>query len=86
MKKIVGIIRPFDMYQTFYVYQNGNKLDYLKIRVSDIPDTVLALSSQYQTYQVDLSGSKHYIEGIAKQIKQKEAEKYSENNLIINCI
>ena len=45
MKKIVGILQPFDMYQTFFVYENGNKIDYAKIRISEIPDLVFALSS-----------------------------------------
>ena len=86
MKKIVGILQPFDIYQTFFVYENGNKIDYAKIRISEIPDLVFALSSQYETNQVDLAGSEHYIKGIIKQIKEKEMEKYNQNKLIINCI
>ena len=27
MRKIIGIIHPFDKYQTFYVYEDGNKLN-----------------------------------------------------------
>ena len=27
MRKIIGIIHPFDKYQIFYVYEDGNKLD-----------------------------------------------------------
>jgi len=44
MKKIIGIIHPFDIYQTFYVYEDGNKLEITYTKIDDIPDTVLELS------------------------------------------
>lgn len=86
MKKIIGIIHPFDMYQTFYVYEDGNELELIQIRMNDIPDTILELSKVYDVYQIDLSGSNHYTQNIIKQIKEKEATKYNENKLIITSI
>ncbi len=86
MKKIIGIIHPFDMYQTFYVYEDGNELELIQIRMNDIPDTILELSKVYDVYQIDLSGSNHYTQNIIKQIKEKEAIKYNENKLIITSI
>lgn len=44
MKKIIGLLRPFDLNQTFYVYEDGNKLGITQTTVDGIPDTVLALS------------------------------------------
>ena len=86
MKKIIGIIHPFDMYQIFYVYEDGNKLEIVQTRMSDIPDTVLELSKTYDVYQVDLSGSEHFTKGIINQIKEKEITKYNENKLVIKSI
>lgn len=86
MKKIIGIIHPFDMYQTFYVYEDGNELELIQVRMNDIPDTLLELSKVYDVYQIDLSGSNHYTQNIIKQIKEKEATKYNENKLIITSI
>ena len=86
MKKIIGIIHPFDMYQTFYVYEDGNKLEIAKVRISDIPDTILELSKTYDVYQVDLSGSNHFTKGIINQIKEKEINKYNKNKLTITSI
>ena len=86
MKKIIGIIHPFDMYQTFYVYEDGNELELTQVRMNDIPDTILELSKVYDVYQIDLSGSNHYTQNIIKQIKEKEATKYNENKLIITSI
>ena len=54
MKKIIGIIHPFDMYQTFYVYEDGNELELVQVRMNDIPDTILELSKVYDVYQIDL--------------------------------
>lgn len=86
MKKIIGILKPFDMYQTFFVYEDETEIDNRKIKIEDIPDTIFELSTVYNTNQVDLSGAKHYIEGIIKQIQQKEFTKFNQNKLIIKCI
>ena len=86
MKKIIGIIHPFDTYQTFYVYEDGNKLEITQVKIDDIPNAILELSHTYNTYQVDLSGAKHFIKGIIRQIQEKEIAKYNENKLTIKCI
>ena len=86
MKKIIGIIHPFDIYQTFYVYEDGNKLEIVQTKIKDIPDTIFELSQAYDVYQVDLSGAKNFAKGNIKQIQEKETTKYNENKLYIRCI
>ena len=86
MKKIIGIIHPFDIYQTFYVYEDGNKLEIVHTKINDIPDTIFELSHTYDVYQIDLSGAQHFNKGIIKQIQEKEITKYNENKLTIKCI
>ncbi len=86
MKKIIGIIHPFDIYQTFYVYEDGNKLEIVQTKMKDIPNTVFELSHAYDVYQVDLSGAEHFNKGIIRQIQEEEMTRYSENKLIIKCI
>ena len=86
MKKIIGVIHPFDIYQTFYVYEDGNKLEIVQIKINEIPDTVFELSRTYDVYQVDLSGAEHFNKGIIKQIQEKEMTKYNENKLVVRCI
>lgn len=86
MKKIIGIIHPFDIYQTFYVYEDGNKLEIVQVKMDDIPDTIFQLSHTYDVYQVDLSGAERFIKGIIKKIQEKEFTKYNENKLNIRCI
>ena len=86
MKKIIGIIHPFDLYQILYVYQDGNKLEARKVKTGDIPETIFELSQLYDIYQIDLTGAKHYNLGIIKQIQEKELLRYNKNKLTIKCI
>ena len=86
MKKIIGIIHPFDLYQIFYVYEDGNRLEVKKIKMKDIPNTIFELAQTYDTYQVDLSGAKHMAQKIIQQVQEQEMLKYNVNKLIIKCI
>lgn len=86
MRKIIGVIHPFDIYQNFYVYQDGNKIEMTQAKLNDIPETVLELAQLYDVYRVDLSGAKHYAQKIIREIQEKEFTKYNENKLVIKCI
>lgn len=86
MKKIIGIIHPFDINQTFYVYDDEDKLETIETQMENIPDVVLKLASTYNIDQVDLTGTRRFTEKIVKQIQEKEINKYNENKLIIKCI
>lgn len=66
MKKIIGIIHPFDIYQTFYVYEDGNKLEATQTKIKDIPDTIFELSHLYNVNEINLSGAKHFAKKIAE--------------------
>ena len=86
MKKMVGIIHPFDINQTFYIYEDQNKIETIETQIDQIPEVVLKLSNTYNIYQVDLVGTRHFVEGIIKNIKEKENTQYNENKIIIKCI
>lgn len=86
MRKIIGVIHPFDIYQTFYVYEDGNKLELVQTKLSDIPETIFELAKIYNVTQVDLSGAEHFNKGIIKQIQEAEMTKYNTHNLTIKCI
>ncbi len=86
MKKIIGILQPFDMEQKFYVYEDGNKLDSCQAIIADVPATVLKLSKAHNISQIDLAGPQHYAMGIKHKIQEVELQQYSTNTLTINCI
>ena len=41
MKKIIASIRPFDMQQHLYVFEDGEKIDEATVSLSDVENTVL---------------------------------------------
>lgn len=86
MKKIVGVLRPFDLQQNFYVYEDGNKIDAATPTVDQINDTVFAFVEAHDVHQMDLAGPKQYARGISKKYQKAEMTKYNANTMIINII
>lgn len=86
MRKIVGMIRPFDMRQNFYVYEDGNKLACEQPRMGDLNKTIFGLMEEYDVTQLDLVGPKQYNRGLSKKIKEAEMTKFSTNKLEINIV
>lgn len=44
MKRIIIILRPFELKQILYVYEDSNKLEMVQIETSKIPDAVFKFS------------------------------------------
>lgn len=86
MTKIIGILNPFDLIQTCYVYQNGQEIEIMQGKMLEIPEIILTLARKYNVNQIDLSGSKNYLEGIIKKVKEKELSKYNMNTLNFNFV
>lgn len=55
-------------------------------KMLEIPEIILTLSKKYNINQIDLSGSKSYLEGIAKKIQETEILTYNTNTLKFNYI
>ena len=86
-KKIIGIIKPFDVYQTFYVYEGDKLKDFETVSMDDIPKMVFMFMDRYDVNEVELSGaSKEYLKGIANEIQKEEVNKYNKSVLKINII
>ena len=47
MKRIVGILHPFDLMQTFYIYEDGNKTDVFRTSIQSLPETVVHYAKKY---------------------------------------
>lgn len=86
MKKIVGLIKPFDLKQNFYVYEDGNKIDTALPKIDEIGNTVLSLADKYNITQVDLVGSKQFNKGLRKKLQEEEMTKFNSNKLTINIL
>lgn len=87
MKKIIGVIRPFEMKQTLMVYEDGNKIDLSETTITDLSESMLALMEKHSTYQADLVGPKKFILGLKSEIMKDTKLKYEETpDIEINII
>lgn len=85
-KKIIGVLRPFDLQQKIYVYQDGNKIDATISTIQELNKTLFELIDEYDIKQVDLTGPEQFLRGIKQQLEEAELAKYSNNKITINLI
>lgn len=86
MKKIVSVIKPFTINQNIFIYEDGNKVDVISAPLTDIQNILIKTASQYEISEIELIGSKKYLNGIANKVKEEEITQYNENKLNINII
>lgn len=71
MKKIIASIRPFDMQQYLYVFEDGEKIDEATVSLSDVENTVLDFINKYQITDVDIAGPKQFNQKIGQGLITK---------------
>ena len=86
MKKIVSVIKPFIVNQNVFVYEDGNKIDVLSVPLNDIQNILVNTATQYEVTDIELIGSKKYLNGIVNKIKETEMSQYNEHKLNITII
>ena len=86
MKKIVSVIKPFVVNQNVFVYEDGNKIDVVSVPLNNIQDILVNTATQYEVTDIELIGSKKYLNGIVNKIKETEMSQYNEHKLNINII
>ena len=86
MKKIVAVLRPFDLQQNVYVYENGNKIDAQSIEMTKLNECIVELADKYNIKDISLLGPKAYSKGIKKQIEKEQLTKYNNKELNIEYI
>lgn len=84
MRKIISLIRPFDIEQTIMVYEDGNKLDVVTANLDNLNSIVLGLVEKYDVYNLNLIGPQKFLNGIGNKIKKEFSLKYSNKELTIN--
>ena len=70
MKKIVAMLQPFDLKQTVYVYENGNKIKVVEIETAEVANTICTLAQEEKVEEINLGGAKQYSKGIGKKIQE----------------
>lgn len=77
MKKIVAMLQPFDLKQTVYVYENGNKIKVVEIETAEVANTICTLAQEEKVEEINLGGAKQYSKGIGKKIQEAATTQYS---------
>ena len=86
MKKIIGMVRPFDMQQSLMVYEDGNKIDICQTTLDNLNNDLFMLMDKHQVYRLDFVGPKKFLQGLSEQIQEKAKTKYQNNQIEINII
>ena len=86
MKKIVSVIKPFVVNQNVFVYEDGNKIDVLSVPLNNIQDILVETATKYEVTDIELVGSKKYLNGIVNKVKETEISQYNKHKLNINII
>ena len=86
MKKIVSVIKPFIMNQNVFVYEDGNKVDVLSVPLNDIQDILVETATKYEVTDIELIGSKKYLNGIVNKVREIEMSQYNEHKLNITIV
>lgn len=86
MKKIVSIIKPFVINQNVFVYEDGNKIDVLSVSLDNIQNILINTAIKYEINDIELIGSKKYLNGIINKVKEEEIKQYNANKLNIKII
>lgn len=76
MRKIIGMIRPFEMNQTLMVYEDGNKIDLCDTTIETLNVDMLSLMDKHETYQADLVGPKKFLMGLRSAINEEAITRY----------
>ena len=86
MKKIVGVLNPFDSTQSFYFYEDGNRIDRVTGAIDELPEKLITFAKMYNVSDVDVMGPDYFSKGIIKEINNYMITKYNQNVLTINKI
>ena len=77
MKKLVGVLSPFQVEQFLYVYEDGNKIDAVESTVDDFVKDSIELIKKHELTEMTIKGPKKYSKMIASKIESSELLKYT---------
>ena len=69
MKKIIGIINPFEFKQNLYVCEDNLKIDAIQPTLDQLKETIFALADKYEVEEIAIKGPKTYVNGLIKNYK-----------------
>lgn len=87
MRKLVGMLEPFQQVQYLYVYEDGNKIEIKESSVDEFIDNAVNLIKTYNITDIDIKGPKKYAKNFGDKIKNNlEILSYSNSNINITYL
>ena len=86
MNKLIIRGEPVGPFQYVYANEDGKKVESIGIQIENLEDVVFALLKNYNINHIDLSGSRLYMEGIERMLKNAQINDYEKTELIFKYV
>lgn len=83
MKRLVGLIEPFDFNQKLYVFEGDTLVMQVSVPFADIPERVVTFCHQDGITSVTLQGDVHFTRRLKQEIYEKEFVNYGESKITV---
>lgn len=81
MKKIVVVYQPAAYHQDLYVFEDGNKTEFLQTTSENVKDTLFTILEKHGVKDVALVGPKQFLRGVINQFQEEEVLRYNHNDI-----
>ena len=86
MDRIIVTLSPVERVHKVFMIKDGKLVDQCGVNVENLPEVVTMAADKYDITDVDLSGTKSYIEKIGTDIKEYNLTNYANKQLNINYV
>ena len=83
MKKIIGILQPFDAMQKVFVYEQGHQINAKECSLEQLPNVLFTFADNYEIDTINLSGPSFFVDKIQQDIKNAAITEYGYENINI---
>ena len=83
MKKIIGILQPFDVIQKVFVYDQGHQINSKGCSLEQLPKVLFAFANNYEIDTINLSGPSFFVDKVKQDIKNAAITEYGYENINI---
>lgn len=83
MKKIIGILQPFDAIQKVFVYEQGHQINAKGCSLEQLPNVLFTFANNYEIDTINLSGPTFFVDKVKKDIENIAITEYGYENINI---
>lgn len=83
MKKIIGILQPFDAIQKVFVYDQGRQINSKGCTLEQLPKTLFTFVNNYKIDTINLSGPSFFVDKVKQDIEKAAITEYEYKNINI---